>query len=76
MRVSQADRDYMRRLGEFENDAHAQRLREHLAQDVSERLRRSMALYLQFRGSANPHDRVDDPSPFYERAHRLGLYRP
>ena len=74
--MSQADRDYMRRLGGYEAEAHAERTAEHLAVDVIERLRRSLAMSRRFRASANLEGRVDDPGPFYERARRLGLYRP
>ena len=76
MPVSDADREYMRRLGEYEAEGHAQRTAEHLAVDLAERLRRSMAMSRRFWRSANLAGRVDDPGPFYERARRLGLYRP
>lgn len=75
MRVSDRDREYMRRLGEAEAEAHDQRLAEHLALDLAGRLRRSMALARQFWRSANHDKRHDDPTPFYDRARRLGLYR-
>jgi hypothetical protein len=76
MRVSERDREYMRRLGEAEAEAHAERLAEHLALDVAERLRRSMALARRFWRTANVASRHDDPTAFYDRARRLGLYRP
>lgn len=76
MPVSQADRDYLRRLGSYEAEAHEERAAEHRAADVVERLRRSIAMARHFRHSANLDGRVDDPAPFYERARRLGLYRP
>ena len=76
MRVSDRDREYMRRLGEAEAEAHAERRAEHLALDLDERLRRSMALMEQFWRRANHEARHDDPIPFYDRARRLGLYRP
>ena len=71
--MSQADRAYLRRLGGYEAEAHAERTAEHLAVDVIERLRRSLALSRRFRASANLQGRIDDPGPFYERARRLGL---
>lgn len=76
MPVSEADREYMRRLGSYEAEAHAERLAEHLAADLPERLRRSVALYRRFRASANLAQRVDDPGPLYDRARLLGMYRP
>ena len=48
MPVSQADRDYLRRLGEYEAESHAERTAEHLAADLPERLRRSLALSRRF----------------------------
>jgi hypothetical protein len=72
--VSEQERDYMQRLGEFQAQGHADALAAHLALPRSERLARSFALMRQFLTSARP--RNDDPTPFYERARRLGLYRP
>jgi hypothetical protein len=64
----------MRRLGAFQAQGHAQALSAHLALPPSERLARSLALMRQFLARASV--RNDDPTPFYERARRLGLYRP
>lgn len=72
--VSDRDRDYMRRLGEFQAQGHAAALAAHLALPPSERLARSVALMRQFIASVPA--RNDDPTPFYERARRLGHYRP
>ncbi|MGH7896076.1 MAG: hypothetical protein ACREQL_15495 [Candidatus Binatia bacterium] len=47
----------------------------HRTLPVGERLRRSWALYLAGRGAAHGAESGDDPSPFYERARRLGLYQ-
>lgn len=74
--VSERDKDYMRRLGELEAEAHDERLAEHLRSSVAERLRRSLTLAQRFRATANLAGRIDDPMPFYEHARRLGLYRP
>ena len=41
MPVSQADRDYLRRLGEYEAEAHAERTREHVAADLPDLLERA-----------------------------------
>ena len=76
MPVSEADRDYMRRLGVCEAEGHVQRTADHLAADLAERLRRSVAMSRRFWRSANLAGRVDDPSPFYARARELGFYRP
>lgn len=48
----------------------------HLALSLSERLERSWQLYLEGRSAAALDRRDDDPSPFYEKARALGLYRP
>jgi hypothetical protein len=72
--VSDEEREYMRRLGKFQEQGHADALAAHLALPPSQRLARSLALMRQFHASARP--RNDDPTPFYERARRLGLYRP
>ncbi len=44
MAVSDRDREYMRRIGEQEAAARSERLAEHLALDLGERLGRSFAL--------------------------------
>lgn len=72
--VSEQERDYMRRLGAFQAQGHAEALAAHLALPPAERLARSIALMRRFMASARP--RNDDPTPFYDRARRLGLYRP
>lgn len=72
--VSERDRDYMRRLGAFQADGHAQATAAHLARSPAERLAASLALMLRYL-STTPARR-DDPAPFYDRARRLGLYRP
>ncbi len=74
MAVSERDRDYMRRLGELKARAHADALAAHLALPLAERLAKSVALMNRFLSTTGP--RHDDPSPFYDRARRLGLYRP
>ncbi|MSP60496.1 MAG: hypothetical protein EXR72_09180 [Myxococcales bacterium] len=50
----------MRRLGDCEQEAHAERLAELMALPISERLRRSIALSQRFWKSANRELRVDD----------------
>jgi hypothetical protein len=75
MTVSERDQDYMSRIGAAKAASHAEALAAHRALALTERLRRSWALYLACRSTIRD-DRDDDPSPFYERARALGLYRP
>lgn len=74
MPISDRERDYMRRIGEVKASLREQESAEHLALPVSERLERSCAMYLAYRGSLPSRD--DDPSAFYARARALGLYLP
>ena len=74
MDVSDRDRDHMRKLGEAKAESHRDALAEHLALSLSERLERSWQLYLAFR-DPNAPPRDDDPTPFYDRARRLGMYQ-
>jgi hypothetical protein len=74
MAVTEREREHFRRLGEEKARSHAAAAAEHLALSMDERLARSLVLMRQFLRSAQPRD--DDPSPFYDRARRLGLYRP
>ena len=76
MALTDRDRDYMRRLGEFEAEGHAAALRDHLSLSIDERLRRSLLLYRQFIGHVHTGLRDDDPSQFYDHARRLALYLP
>ncbi len=67
----------MRRIGAHKTAAHADAAAAHRQTSAAERLKRSWALYLSMRSSVRAADaRDDDPSPFYERARALGLYRP
>ena len=75
MGVSERDRDQMRRIGEYKAASHAEAQARHLALPLSERLLRSWQLSEQCGGTVRA-DRADDPTPFYERARALGLYRP
>jgi hypothetical protein len=72
--ISDREREHMRRLGELKARSHAAAAAAHRSLPPAERLARSIALMRRFLGSAR--HRVDDPSPFYERARRLGHYRP
>jgi hypothetical protein len=75
MAVSERDRAYMRRLGTYKAAAHADAQARHRELPMSERLRRSWALYEAHRHTLPPV-REDDPTPFYDRARALGFYRP
>jgi hypothetical protein len=74
MPVSQREREHMRRLGALKAREHAAATAAHLALSPAERLARSLALMRRFLATARP--RPDAPTPLYDRARRLGLYRP
>jgi hypothetical protein len=76
MPVSESDRELMRRLGEAKATSHAEAAARHRELSIAERLRRSWALYQVGRPPRTFLARNDDPTPFYERARALGLYRP
>ena len=75
MSASERDRAVMRRIGAAKAATRAEAQAEHLALPLEERLRRSWRLYELTRSSAR-HPERDDPTPFYERARALKLYRP
>jgi hypothetical protein len=64
----------MRRIAAAKAASHAEAATRQAALPIGERLRRSWALYMASRSTARPQ--LDDPTPFYERARALGLYRP
>jgi len=70
------ERDPLRRIGAWKAESHREAEARHLALSLSERLERSWQLYLEGRSAAALERRDDDPSPFYEKARALGLYRP
>jgi hypothetical protein len=76
MPVSERDREVMRRIGEAKAVSHREAAARHRALPVADRLGRSWALYVAGRASRTAKPREDDPTPFYDRARRLGLYRP
>ena len=76
MVVSDRDREYMRRIGEYKEASHREATERHLAASLEERLERSWQLYLAGRDEASLDRRDDDPTAFYDRARALGLYRP
>lgn len=75
-KVTEADRDYMRRLGAFMEEANEESTREHCSLRGPERLARSEKLSEWGREHANVGDRSDDePWKLFERARELGLIR-
>ncbi len=76
--VSEHDREHFRKLGRWKYASHRDALREHLALSGRERLVRSFRMMLAGPMFAAQYPMPDDdhPEEFYERARRLGLYRP
>ena len=75
-RVTDADRDYMRRLGEFMAEVNEEAVRTHQQSSGPERLARSEKLSRWGHEHANIGDRnADEPWKFFERARELGLLR-
>ena len=75
MSVSERDRTFMRRIGRYKAESHADALADHLSLSLSERLARGWQLYLAGRSSGSTDTRLDDPGPLYMRARELGLYQ-
>jgi hypothetical protein len=75
MSVSERDREHMRRIGAYKAASHADAQARHRALTLEQRLQRSWALYEANRQALGRlvHE---DPTPFYDRARALGLYRP
>jgi len=75
-KVTEREREYMRRLGRIHEEIAADELRAHLAKSPYQRL--AAAFGPMARGPyfepIFPLE-ADDPAAFYERAKRLGLYR-
>ena len=65
----------MRRIGQYKADSHAAAQRETDALPLWKRLQRGWALYERHRTTGERTERIDDPSEFYAKAKRLGLYR-
>ncbi len=74
-RASEKDRDYFRRLGEWERENAEEDLRRHLALPLSERLARSQRMMIEWGPYLRNTDNDDHPEEFYARARRLGLIR-
>ncbi len=76
MTVSERDFDYMRRLGRFQEEGRKKRAAYHASLSLEERLARSLELSRAFLSRARVEARHDDPTPSYDRARKLGFYRP
>lgn len=74
MTVSDRERDYFRRIGAIKARTHAEALAAHRRLPLHERLERSWQLYLDHRDEHADYTH-DDPTPFYDRARALGMYR-
>lgn len=74
-KVSEHDREYMRRLGQYVAEANEAARQEWLALPGAERLARSFALSRRGRDYAHPNRDKGDPSLIYTRARALGLIR-
>jgi len=74
MAASADDRRFMERIGRYKEASHSGAAARHLAQPVAGRLQSSWDLFLTYRSAPTVRTRHDDPSPFYERARKLGLY--
>jgi hypothetical protein len=70
-RVSEKDRDYFRRLGEWEAENERQDLARHLARSLDERLAFSWRATVTHGRFLRPG--ADDDGELYARARRLGL---
>ncbi|HML97419.1 MAG TPA: hypothetical protein PKD75_02995 [Tepidiformaceae bacterium] len=73
--VSERDREYMRRLGRYVEEANEATRKEWLALSGAERIAKSEQLARPYRTSERVDAAAaeDDPAPLYERARRLGL---
>jgi hypothetical protein len=74
-RVSERDKEYMRKIGRYKAEANAERLRRHLELPMAERFRASIRLSRPHRSheSLRNHIEQDDPAPLYQRARKLRL---
>jgi hypothetical protein len=76
-KVTERDREHMRKLGRWKHESHAEALREHLALSGTERL--AAAVQLMVHGPhftpVQPKKQIENPSALHDCARRLGLYR-
>jgi hypothetical protein len=73
-RVSAADQDYMRRLGEFKAWSKREALARHLELSINERIEAGFQLTRRGPYFTAPRHDDEDLAAFFERAKRLGLY--
>jgi hypothetical protein len=73
VRVSERDRDYIRRLGEYKRLAHEDMRAWHLALSINERLSRSLAFVRRNRPVVKHNRGAGSTELLYERADALGL---
>ncbi len=71
-KASQRDRDYFRRIGEFEREGRMEWLRFLQSLTLDERLRRSFERTRI--GQPYPRREPEDLAAIYTRARRLGIY--
>ena len=71
--ASDRDRDYMRRLGHYQDEANAEWRAAWRALPLHVRLEHSAAR--RFGLPVSPRRDPEEPEKIYERAKRLGLYR-
>jgi len=74
--VTDEDRAYMARIGACKEASHAEAQARHLALPISERLRRSWALFALHGSSLRREPDDHWPAELYARVRALGLYRP
>ncbi|MBE0608365.1 MAG: hypothetical protein IH609_03225 [Dehalococcoidia bacterium] len=73
--VSERDREYMRRLGRYVEEANEAARKEWLALPGAERIAKSEAFSRRARGYAHSKTEPDDLGLIYSRARQLGLLR-
>jgi hypothetical protein len=74
-RASEWDREYMRRIGRYKAESHADQLARHLALSPRERFVHALTMMVAGPLFDRPPLEPDDPSPLYEKARRLGLIK-
>lgn len=73
--VSDHDRDYFRRLGEFKAESHRAAIERHQRLSPNDRLVVSALLTRRLRDHLQWNRREEAPEKFYERARAVGQYR-
>lgn len=73
--VSERDREYMRRLGRYVEEANEAARREWLALPGAQRIAKSEAFSRRARGYAHSGTEPDDLGLIFRRARQLGLLR-